>query len=333
MTPLKGAVIGIRGIGKWHANMMRDTGGIDVVALCDVNEEHKAFRDEEFPQATFYTSHTEMLTREELDLVAVVTPHDLHAPLAVDALNAGASVITEKPMATTYADCRAMIDAAEKNGKFITVFHNRRMDPWFLAAQDAIHDGLLGSVFEINIGIAYGPSTATWRGFKKASGGLMFDWGAHLVDYALHFDPSAVAQVSGFLFRAEDNNVEENETHGTLRIYFDSGAVANITVSGADRHCPQRYKLIGTKGTLVDTWDYSNDGHLKVYGRLSGGETTETTVAYRKASPQAFYDNVLQHATGKAPLMVTGESAANVINVLQTAERSSAQGGKPLPLA
>jgi len=333
MGNYRGAVIGIQGIGKWHGEMMRDTGCIDVVALCDVNQEHKAAGLEKFPEAAFYTSHTEMLAAEQLDLVAVATPHNLHAPLAIDALNAGANVITEKPMATTYQDCVAMIEAGRANDRFVTVFHNRRLDTWFLAARDVMRDGLLGAVIEINVGIAYAPSLATWRGYKEASGGLMFDWGAHLVDYALHFDESAVQAVSGVLTSNPDAPAEANELHGTLRVYFASGTTANVIVSAADRHCPQRYKIIGTKGTLVDDWSHAPEGMMKVYGRLSGGEATETEVAYRQSRAQDLYDSIAARLRGTGELMVSAESSAQVINVLCTAERSSKQGGVPLPLA
>jgi predicted dehydrogenase len=225
-----------------------------------------------------------------------------------------------------------MIEAARAADRFVTVFHNRRLDPWFLSARDIIRDGLVGDLIEINIGIAYAPSLATWRGYKKASGGLMFDWGAHLVDYALHLDESPVRAVSGVLTPDPDAPPEANELHGTLRIYFESGVTANVTVSAADRHCPQRYKIIGTKGTLVDDWSHAPEGSMKVYGRLSGGETTETEVAYRKSRTQDLYDAIAARLRGAGELMVSGESSARVINVLCTAERSSEEGGAPLPL-
>ena len=138
------AVIGIGGIGVWHGQMMRDTGRMEVVAVCDANKAMKEKAKEKVPEAKFYTSCRDLFKREKLDLVGVVTPHDLHAPIAIQALNAGANVMVEKPMATQYQDCVAMIKAAKKNKRFVTVFHNRRLDGWFLAAQSVIRAGFLG---------------------------------------------------------------------------------------------------------------------------------------------------------------------------------------------
>ena len=92
MKKLQCAVIGIGGIGKWHGQMMQNTGQMKVAAVCDANEKMRAVAKEEFPSATFYTSAEEMLKQEKLELVGVITPHHLHAPIAIAALNAGANV-------------------------------------------------------------------------------------------------------------------------------------------------------------------------------------------------------------------------------------------------
>jgi predicted dehydrogenase len=333
MKKVQCAVIGIGGIGKWHGQMMQDTGEMKVAAVCDANPELRAVAKELFAGATFYTDAAEMLKTEKLDLVGVVVPHNLHAPLAIAALNAGANVIVEKPFATTYEDCLAVLKAARKNKRFATVFHNRRLDGWYLTAQSVIHEGLLGNVFELNVGINFRPGPETWRGWKEKSGGIMFDWGAHLVDYALHLADSEVETVSGFLWRSPDRDPALNEDHGSVRIHFASGAVANVVVSGADQAPVHRYRLLGDKGTLVDDWLWGENDKLTVYTRLSGGEQATMEVPYQKTVPQLYYDNLADHFRKGTPLMVSGESAARVIDVLTTAERSSLQGGVPLPLA
>lgn len=333
MKKLQCAVIGIGGIGKWHGQMMQNTGQMKVAAVCDANEKMRAVAKEEFPSATFYTSAEEMLKQEKLELVGVITPHHLHAPIAIAALNAGANVIVEKPFATKYEDCLAVLAAAKKNKRFATIFHNRRLDGWYLTAKTVIDDGLLGNVFEQNIAINFRPGPETWRGWKEKSGGILFDWGAHLVDYALHLSGSEVETVSGFLWRSPNTDPALNEDHGSLRIRFASGAVANVVVSGTDQAAPHRYHLLGDKGTLVDEWQWQENDRLKVFTRLSGGEQATMEVPYRKTVPQLYYDNLADHFRTGAPLMVSGESAAKVINVLCTAERSSLQGGVPLPLA
>lgn len=328
----RAAVIGIGGIGKWHGQMMRDTERIDVVAACDANEAMRAAMDEHFPGATFYTDCATMFKKEKLDLVAVVTPHDLHAPLAIAALEAGINVIVEKPMSTSYDACVAMMAAAEKSGRFLTVFHNRRLDGWYLAAKRVIDDGLLGNLFEINVAINFRPGPNTWRGWKARNGGLMFDWGAHLVDYALHFAASPVRGVSGYFYRDPSMDPGLNEDHGSIRIFFESGAIANVTNYGTNRADVRRYHLIGDRGTLVDDWNWGEKDAMTVYSQLSGGEPVTMTVPYCKTIPQKYYDNIAAALYGEVPVAVTAASSARIIDIFCTAERSHAQGGAVLPL-
>ncbi|MEI6050919.1 MAG: Gfo/Idh/MocA family oxidoreductase [Bacteroidota bacterium] len=172
MNNINAAVIGIHGIGRLHAKTMVETGKINLKAICDVNPKMKKVVDEEFPGTNFYESIDEMLTSEKLDLAIVVTPHNLHAPIAIKVLNAGVNVVLEKPMTTTYEDAIQVIDAAKSTGKFVTVFHNRRLDAWYLAAKSAIDDGLLGDLVEINIGINQYCGPNSWRGYKESCGGL-----------------------------------------------------------------------------------------------------------------------------------------------------------------
>lgn len=331
-SKFRSAVIGVGGIGKWHAKMQQDTGHMTVAALCDQNAELAQWAAQDFPGAKFYTSAAELFAKEKLDLVSIITPHELHAPMAIEALQRGVNVVVEKPMATRYEDARAMIDAANKAQRFVTVFHNRRLDPWFLAAKKAIDEGLLGRLIELNIAVDYGPTAATWRGFKKASGGLQFDWGAHLVDYALHFDPSAVRGVSGFAYRSPDKPADQVEDHAVTHIHFASGAVAHITTRGKAMSPPQRYHLVGEKGTLTDDWNWADNQAVKVNTRVSGF-AAEIRIPYVKTNTQAFYDNVAAHLRDGTALLVPAETAAKVINVLCASDRSATQGGALMTLA
>jgi predicted dehydrogenase len=331
MSKYQGAVIGIGGIGKWHAAMQKNTGRVDVVAFCDQNEEMRQWASDEYPHARFYTDHKQMLENEKLDLVSVVTPHNLHAPIAQDALNAGAHVITEKPMATTYEDARAMVETAKKNNKIVTVFHNRRLDGWFLAAREAIDKGLLGNLVELNTGIRYNPSAKVWRGWTEPSGGLSFDWGAHMVDYVLNLTDAKVNTVSGFRFPRPDAEPGRIEAHATIDVRFDNGALGHINVSGVSQAVPERFRLVGEEGTLIDHW--SDEQKACTVHTRTNGYPAEVRVRYRDRHTQEVYDNLVAAMAGEAEPMVTGESAAQVVNVLCKAGESHEQGGMPLPLS
>jgi len=333
MTQLTGAVVGIGGIGKSHVAMLRDAGPVKLVGVVDANPAQREVAEKDFPGVPFFTSPEALLATVVPNVVTLATPHHLHAPLAIQFLKAGSHVISEKPMATTYEDAIAMCEASEKAGKYLTVFHNRRIDPWFLAARDVIREGLLGEVFETNIAI--GGSNwfnNTWRDRKHESGGVLFDWGVHLTDYALHFTEAKPKTVSGFLYKEAGADPKRNELHGTIQIRFDNNSVANLTLSAAMYAPVQRYRIYGTKGTLIDEWNWNDDAKLKVYTKLGGGETTTMDVQYKRTTWQDWYNMTIADLAADKEPMITARSAARNIRVLTLAEESHQRGGAPLEI-
>ncbi|MDX2109592.1 MAG: Gfo/Idh/MocA family oxidoreductase [Verrucomicrobiota bacterium] len=329
-TPLKCAFVGL-GMGRNHGKLMQETGRMEVVAFCDPDDRRLADIQPLFPNAKYYKSQAEMLAAEKLDIIAQAVPHFLHTPLAIEALEAGVNVVVEKPMATSYADCQKMIHAARKAGKTLTVYHNRRLDPWFLTAMQLIQEGKLGKVFEINVAIGYGHTSDTWRGDKAASGGVMFDWGAHLVDYAMHFAQSKPVKISGWFYRRPEVSPTRNHDHGELRIYFESGAIANVAVSAKDFSTVDRYRILGTEATYSDPWNWKPEmeGMLHTPNPENRFAHLKTPVPYVKP-PGEFYQMLAAHFLDQAPLAVTPESAAEVIKLLELAEQSADAGGIPI---
>lgn len=118
-------------------------GKCELAALADVNEEILAKRRQQFNVRT-YTDYKEMLAREELDGVSVVTPDPMPLPMVLDALAAGCHVLVEKPMDVTVEGCEKMVAAARKAKRLIEVDFHKRFDPYHIAVHDAIAAGKLG---------------------------------------------------------------------------------------------------------------------------------------------------------------------------------------------
>ena len=101
---IRGAVIGYGAafnMGKHHATNMKNTEGIDCVAICDVDKTRTEAAKVDFPGVKTYNSVKELLEKEDFDLATVVLPHNFHAPVAIECLKAGRNVIVEKPMCIT----------------------------------------------------------------------------------------------------------------------------------------------------------------------------------------------------------------------------------------
>src|SRR5258707_759444 len=109
-------VIGYGGafnMGKAHLGWMK-AAGMDPVAACDMDSKRAAVAKEDYPDIRTFTDVAKLLKEGEVDLITIITPHNTHAPLALQCLEAGKHVITEKPFCLTVAEATAMIDAAKK---------------------------------------------------------------------------------------------------------------------------------------------------------------------------------------------------------------------------
>ena len=117
---IKSAIIGYgKYMGKHHGDYMKDVG-MKLVAIADPMKEAREAAKNDWPDAEIYNSATELLKKSDAKLATIITPHNTHAPLAIQCLNAGVNVITEKPMAVTTQECDNMIAAAKKNNGKIT---------------------------------------------------------------------------------------------------------------------------------------------------------------------------------------------------------------------
>lgn len=338
-VPSKPLRVGICGLGDWawrHVKLLAETGGFEVVAIASRSDAawERARRD--LPGARLFREHTALLAEARPNLVIITTPHHLHAPMSIDALRAGAHVIVEKPMATSVADGKAMIAAARQAGRMLAVYHNRRFDPWLVAAHDIIRSDELGRVIELN---AHWPDNApagSWRTRKLESGGVFFDVGAHLADYLIALAGSQPVRVSGFVHRRPERDPALNEDHAVATFEFASGARGRLTASSLDLAPARRFHLVGEKGTLVDTWNWGG-GSGEVHTRNAAGHPQVRTYPYGheddSGGGRPIYRNLAAHLFEGAPLAVTPEAALTNIALLLAAEASASQGGAWIDLA
>jgi len=184
---IKVGVIGYGGaynMGRGHLN---ETKRLEVAA-------------EDFPGIETYTSAGEMLKKSPVELVSIITPHNTHARLALQCLRAGRHVVVEKPFAITTSECDAMIAAAKSKKKLLlSAYHNRHWDGCILRAVKTVRSGALGRVVRVEAHMgAWGPPDETWRSSKSRSGGILYDWGVHLLEYTFQIVDAAIVEVSGF---------------------------------------------------------------------------------------------------------------------------------------
>lgn len=138
---------GVIGTGVWgetHLKAYSSAPRVRLVAVCDKNEQLGRSRASQYGAESFTTDYHDLLANPDIKAVSVVTPDFLHREIGVAAAEAGKHVLLEKPMATTLADCQAMIDAARANGVTLMVDFHNRFNPSFVALKTAIKAGQMG---------------------------------------------------------------------------------------------------------------------------------------------------------------------------------------------
>jgi len=328
-SDIKVGVVGYGGafhMGRGHLEQMR-AAGMTPTAACDTDPARMRAAADDFPGIETYPSAKAMLKSSDVDLVALVTPHNTHAPLALACLNSGRHVICEKPMALTTAECDRMIAAAKKNGVVLSTYHNRHWDGCIVHALRKIRSGAIGDVVRVEAHMGgWGRPGDWWRSSKSRSGGILYDWGVHLLEYVLQIVEADILEVSGFAktgFWAPETvwkgDTNEDEAFGVVR--FAGGAWATLMISNIDSRPKEgQLEITGTKGTYLFTY---NTWEMITHKR---GETVITKGQNPPSHWENYYKNIVEHLTKGGRLVITPEWARRPIHILDLASRSAVKG-------
>ncbi len=322
---IRTAVVGYGGaynMGKAHATAVRNTPGLSLVAVCDLDPERTRAAQQDWPGIDVFTDVAEMLARDDIDLAVFVTPHNTHAPLAVQALQAGKHAIVEKPMCITAREATEMIEAARQNHRMLSVYHNRRWDGDYLTVRGIAERGILGKIFLVEMAVGGFGRAGGWRAEKEISGGGLYDWGAHLVDWTLNLIPSRVENVNGFFYDGVHKQTIEDHTRVSIR--FENGASADIQVSHIAWVGKPKWRVLGEKGGLIDT--PREQPPCATIRTSVKGFNGELKIPYGPTRYQDFYRGISEHLRHGKPVPVRPEDARRVIAVIEAAGKSNRSG-------
>ncbi len=187
MEKLRVGIIGCGGIanGK-HMPALSRNSEVEMVAFCDIVEERAVKAKEQYgtPDSKVYTDYKELLKDASIDNVHVLTPNREHSFITIDALHAGKNVMCEKPMAKTYAEAKAMVEAAKETGKVLTIGYQNRYRADSLYMKEACKAGELGDIYYARWAIplkswasSATPPTPGATGILKSSPSRTRPWG------------------------------------------------------------------------------------------------------------------------------------------------------------
>jgi len=325
-SDIKVGVIGYGGafnMGRSHLNQMMQAG-MTPVAVAEIDESRLAVAAEEFPGIETYTSVAKMLKKSDVNLITIITPHNTHANLALQCLNAGKSVCCEKPLAITTAECDKMIAAAKKNKVLLSTYHNRHWDGCIMEAVHQIKKkGVIGDIVRIEAHMGrYGKPGDWWRTSKKISGGILYDWGVHLLEYSLQLIDADIVEVMGLAktghWAAKTAWKDDtNEDEGFAVVRFANGAWLTLSMTSLDANAKKgQLEITGTKGTFIF------EGGTYELIQPKGGKTIVTKGANRDSEGWRFYQNIADHLVKGEELVITAEWARRPIHILDLACQS-----------
>lgn len=188
---LKVGVIGCGGIGtKKHLPALAKIEEVEIVAFCDIIVERAVDAKKEFgtEDSQVFADYKEMLETMELDVVHVCTPNDTHAELSIAAMEADAHVMCEKPMAKTAEQARAMVEAAKRTGKKLTIGYQNRFRTDSQHLHKIVEEGGLGDIYFAKAHAIRRRAVPTWGVFldeEAQGGGPLIDIGTHALDLTL----------------------------------------------------------------------------------------------------------------------------------------------------
>ena len=262
MRKLRCGVIGL-GIGRGHAQAYAKHPQAELVALADLDAERLATVAEDLGVEQTYADAEAMLAEEKLDIVSVATPNRYHKPLAIAALESGAHVLCEKPMAMNAAEADEMLAAAAKADRRIMINFSFRFTPQSWQLKKEVESGVLGDVYFARTqwlrrrGL---PGFGGWFGQKALSGGgPLIDLGVHRLDLALWLmdypEPEWVLGTThnpiGSRLAKEQGKAFDVEDFAAAFVRFTNGAGLELTASWASNIRDQEMmetRLLGTEG-------------------------------------------------------------------------------------
>lgn len=337
------AMVGFGGMAGWHYNLIQSIEDLEVAGIWDIKEERREYAASKGIHV--YDGLEDLLADPKVDLVLIAAPNDVHKGVAIQAMEAGKNVVSEKPVTLCSEDLQEMIDASERTGQFLTVHQNRRWDEDFLTVKEILAQKKLGEVFRIESRVHGSRGIpGDWRQEKEHGGGMVLDWGVHLLDQALLFYPEVKLNTVYATLTNVTNQLVDDGFSADLG--FANGVHMMIEVGTSNFVSLPRWYVLGADGTaVIEDWDLSgrivrasgvNEGD--VVPVITAAGLTKTMAPRREDSiyteelPKVesdireFYQNVMAVLEGKAESRIKLPQVMRVMKLMEAIFASAESG-------
>lgn len=338
-------IIGFGFMGQTHAETLKQLDYAQLVAVCDTNEAQFEFAPE---NVATYVSADDLLADPTIDTVIIAVPNLLHLEMVVKAAEAKKDIICEKPLAMNTEEVKKMMAVTEKEQVRFTVHHQRRWDHDYRVAKEVYDQGSLGDVYTIKSALyGFNGNMHDWHIYPELGGGMLYDWGVHLIDQILWMVPAKLQTIYADVRNVINENVDD---YFNIQMYFDNGVNAQIELgtyflNSSDSWFERHWFIGGNEGSAkID--GFNPQGEITRTSQLLGNVPGQITMTHAgptrsfgpapegriltEALPEVnvnhrmFFDNYYEYVQGTEDLMIQPSQILRLMQVVE-AIRTSAQ--------
>ena len=332
---IKFALVGCGRISNNHFGSFESLkDDCEVVAVCDTDPDALQTAVAR-TGAKGYADYAQMLAETDADMVVITTPSGLHPQQAVDALEAGFHVVTEKPMATRLADGERMVHAADKAGKRLFVVKQNRLNATLQLLKRAVEEKRFGKICMVHLNVfwtrpqSYYDQGRGWRGTWEFDGGAFMNQASHYVDL-MEWLIGPVEDVQAMISTHRDIEAEDT---GVMNIRWRNGALGSmaVTMCTYPKNLEGSITILGETGTVrigglavneIQEWNFADS---RDYDEQVKTANYETTSVYGFGHP-LYYKNVIDVMRGQAKPITDGREGLKSLELLIAAYRSARDG-------
>lgn len=327
------AIIGYGGMGAWHGRKLATVECAQLIGTYDIDPARLELA-QSAGIATYETMES-LLNDPEVEVVTVAIPNHLHEQVCIRVMEAGKHVVCEKPVALNSVQLQNMIDTAERCGVLFTVHQNRRWDEDFLTVKSLWDTGKIGKIFRIESRVHGSRGIpGDWRNQKEFGGGMVLDWGVHLLDQILLMIDKPLESVYAQLSYVTNENCDDGFT---ALLKFNDGPNVEVQVGTSNFTSLPRWYVLGENGTAL-LEDFKSEGSLVMVSdwekrdavpvvtaagltKTMAPRTSETICRYPlplvESDVRDFYRNVAGAVRCGKSLLVTHKQLKRVMRLME----------------
>lgn len=343
-------IIGFGFMGHCHKDVLGKFDDCSLVAVCDIDKDRFENLDS---NVTYYEKYEDLANDKNVDTVIISAPNHIHLDIVVACARAKKNIICEKPAAMSVKDFDEMVKVCEENGVIFTVHQQRRWDEDYRIIKEIYDRSLVGDVFTIKSSLyGFNGNMHDWHIYKEFGGGMLYDWGVHLIDQMLYMVNSKALSVYADLKSVINKEVDD---YFDIFIKFENGCSGHIELgtymlSDKENWFEKHWFIGGNKGSgyvdgffpkgkIVKTTrllenvpgkiTMSHAGPTRSFGPPPSDLLIVEDVPKVNVKHEDFFENYINVRNGREELVVKANEVRRVL-MLMDAVRKSAETGNSI---